>query len=291
MKERTRSTMFSNLILVFSFMIFASGCALQSSMVDLEDYTLRLRRHQRELQGRIEQLEREIKGPSRLVKKQQKLSAELISQLSDVEDNVREFTGRVDKSEHQMVILNNRLDAESFRSKELLKNFKQLQGKIVAFEQNMTKLSLKITPEKNIASQEGAQNPDAETTLSPTEAYNLAFNDYLQGNYDIAIVAFDAFIEGYPRSVLIPQALYWKAESYYSKKTYASAIGLFREVIQKFPRNEKASKALLKIGFSYLEQGDPDKGRLFLEKVRKDFPNSNEALLAKDKLVSIESSD
>jgi len=247
---------------VLIFLLLSSvGCAIQSSVVDLEDYTEKLNLHQRDLQARVEHMERQSLAPSVHVKTQQDFTASLIAQVSDIEAKVREFTGRVDESDHQISTLNNKIDADSFLIKALL-------GRISSLEKQRAAVK-------------------SSTGLSPTEAYNLAYNDYLKGNYRFADTAFDAFIKQYPESVLIPQAYYWKGELLYSEKSYLKAISAFKFVIQRYPKSEKIAESQLKIGFAFLEVNQPLEGKNALEKVLAQFPNSNEAFLAEDKLASL----
>ncbi len=271
-----------------SLMFFFLGCANQATVVELEDYTARLEVHQKDLQKRLEYLEGQSRSPSVHVKSQQTFSAGLVAQLSDIEADVREFTGRVDEAEHKVSILNNKVDTESFRTKTLL-------NRIAKLEKRLARLNIVTSPrnfeKKDKASSSadpmGPRQENSRTGLSPNEAYNLAYNDYLKGNYPFAIDAFDAFIKQYPKSVLAPQAHYWKGESYYSEKSYWKAITEFKRVIQNYPESEKLAKALLKVGFAYFELDNPVKGKHFLEKVLSQFPHSNEAPLAEDKLSSL----
>ena len=256
--------------------------------MELEDYTEKLELNQKNLLDRIEFLEGQSRNPSVHVRSQQAFSASLVAQLSDIEANVREFTGRVDEADHKVSILNNKVDTESFRTRVLLE-------RLVKLERQIAKLNIKgSTPklgkkEKTPGSTQllKPKRKKKSTSLSPKEAYNLAYNDYLKGNYPFAISAFNAFIKQYPKSVLIPQAYYWKGESFYSQQSYWKAIKEFKLVISNYPESEKISKALLKVGFAYFDLDKPVKGKDFLKKVLNQFPNSNEAFLAEDKLASL----
>ncbi len=273
------------------FLLFVTvGCANQATVVELEDYTEKLKIHQRDLQQRIEFLEGQSDTPSVHVKTQQDFTAALVAQLSDIEALVREFTGRVDKTEHQVSTLNNKVDSESFRTKTLLDRLAKLEKKLAALKKADSSVDeIKKENPPNPPRPLGLRkenSPTGSTGLSPTEAYNLAYNDYLKGNYHFAISAFDAFIKQYPESILIPQAYYWKGEIFYSEKSYWKAIAAFKYVIQHYPKSEKISKALLKTGFAFFELKRPEKAKSFLEKILEQFPHSNESSLAEDKLAS-----
>ncbi|MFQ5597775.1 MAG: tol-pal system protein YbgF [Nitrospiria bacterium] len=263
-----------------------AGCANQATVVELEDYTLKLEKHQIELQRRLEMLEGRSAGPSAHDKNQQLMSAGLIAQLSDIEADVREVRGRIDETGHQLSTLHNKMDTETFRSEELLRRINHLEKRMTLIEGKTPDRSK--TPEKRSDRLKGRSDGNRNTALSPADAYNLAYNDYIKGNYIVAISAFDAFIKHYPDSVLVPQALYWMGESYYSEQSYWSAVKTFKYMLQTYPQNEKTSNALLKIGFSYLALDKPSDGKRFLNKVVRQFPNSDEAPLAEERLAGLE---
>ncbi len=263
-------------VLLLSLLLPA--CALQSSMVDVEDASSRQRKHQIQLQRRIERLERNLKSPSKTVKNQRSLSADLIAHQDGTDQKIRELSGQVSEFEHKMSKLDNQVDAESFRTKDLVSRLNALESRIAALGGGRPKT-------------EGRRSTGVrkkkQAFFAPRDAFNLAYNDYVKGDYNVAILAFDAFIKEYPESRLAPQAYYWKGESYYGKADYGLAIDVFNQVVKTYPKSEKVSKSLLKAGFSYIELRNPKKGRDFLEKVIAQFPNSNEAALARDTLLSL----
>ena len=64
-------------------------------------------------------------------------------------------------------------------------------------------------------------------TITPTSAFNLAYNDYLNGKYDLAVAGFQRFVKDFPGTSLTPNAYYWLGESYYQQKDYVRAIQSF----------------------------------------------------------------
>ena len=61
------------------------------------------------------------------------------------------------------------------------------------------------------------------------------------------------------------------------------------KVRKKYPKSQKSPAALLKIGFSQIENGDIKKVRSTLQSVIKSYKNSDEAKLAREKLKEIDS--
>lgn len=123
--------------------------------------------------------------------------------------------------------------------------------------------------------------------ISPTSAFNLAYNDYLNGRYDLAVTGFQRFLKDFPSTSLAPNAHYWMGESYFSQKDYPHAAQAFQKVVNDHPRSEKVPSALFKMGVVTAEAGDLPKARGYLRRVIEDYSTSDEAKLAKNKLAEI----
>lgn len=97
----------------------------------------------------------------------------------------------------------------------------------------------------------------------------------------------EEFLTEFPNDPLVPNAVYWVGESYYSQKDYLLAVDLFREVLRRFPESSKAKSAMLKIGYSYKRLDELSEARRYLLKVVEKYPKSNEARLARKMLSGI----
>ena len=123
--------------------------------------------------------------------------------------------------------------------------------------------------------------------ISPTSAYNLAYNDYLNGRYDLAVTGFQRFLHDFSSTSLAPNAQYWLGESHYSLKDQARAMQAFEKVVTDHPQSEKVAAALYKLGLAAADTGNASKAREYLKRVLQDFKDSNEARLAKGKLAEL----
>lgn len=124
-------------------------------------------------------------------------------------------------------------------------------------------------------------------SITPTSAFNLAYNDYLNGKFDLAVGGFQRFIKDFPSTSLTPNAHYWLGESYYGQKDYIRAIQSFEHVVNEYAGNEKVPAALFKLGLSAAETGDTAKSRKYLKRVIEEYSTSDEAKLAKAKMAEI----
>jgi tol-pal system protein YbgF len=123
--------------------------------------------------------------------------------------------------------------------------------------------------------------------VSPQEAYRMAYNDYLKGNYDLAVESFRLYRQQFPASPLADNALYWIGECRYSQKKYEEAIDNFNEVILAYPEGDKVAAAHLKKGLSYLELGKKDEALATLKLLAAKYPLQEEARIAQDKIKEL----
>jgi tol-pal system protein YbgF len=136
----------------------------------------------------------------------------------------------------------------------------------------------------------GPTNPPA-TPASPADeaaAYGAAFDSLRAGDYVASARGFHDFLEAYPNAALAPNAWYWLGESYYVTQNYELAAQSFDTVLRHFPDSNKASDALLKLGYSHLELGDRGEGERVLQMVIDRYPGSDNARLAENRLRSFE---
>jgi tol-pal system protein YbgF len=126
-----------------------------------------------------------------------------------------------------------------------------------------------------------------QSMLTPTASFNLAYNDYLKGNYDLAIAGFESFLRQFPSTSLAAHAQYWVGESYANKREYRPAVDAYERVVNNHPTSDKVSAALFKAGSGYAELGDLAKARSLFKRVIEEHPQSDEAMRAKQKLAEL----
>lgn len=130
------------------------------------------------------------------------------------------------------------------------------------------------------SSSESVSEPDQR----PEVVYQTAYNDYINRNYDLAILEFQSFLSAFPESALADNAQYWIGECYYSQQKFKESLIEFNKVIQMYPDGDKFIPAMLKKGLSQMETGNVQSGQRVLEKLVEDYPYSNEARIAQDRL-------
>jgi len=129
--------------------------------------------------------------------------------------------------------------------------------------------------------------PEPQAALTPTALYNQAYNDYLKGNYDLAISGFGELLKKFPGVSQSAHAQYWIGRSRYNKKEYRQSIETYERVIAEYPKSDKVPAALFEVGLAHAELGDVAKAKERLKQVVEKYPQSNEASRARLKLADL----
>lgn len=123
--------------------------------------------------------------------------------------------------------------------------------------------------------------------LSPQEVYNIAYSDYLNGNYQLAIDGFTLFLDQFSSSPVADDAAYWIGECYFSQSKYEEAASQFTELILNFPEGDKLPSAYLKKGLSLLELEKKDEALSVFKLLISKYPFEDETRIAQEKIKEI----
>ncbi|MEA2109048.1 MAG: tol-pal system protein YbgF [Pseudomonadota bacterium] len=166
-----------------------------------------------------------------------------------------------------------------------LKNSQHLvRSAVEAAEKKQKVKSSTVTPAKKAVVGGKSKTVSADKAMM---TYQQAFGYYKNGNFEKSIDLFHAFIRAYPKHEMVSNARYWLGEDYYSLSEFAQAITEFKRVLADYPKSKKVPGSLLKVGMSYQAIGFDGKAKGFYQKLVEQFPDSNSAAIAKDKLKEL----
>ncbi|MBI3060099.1 MAG: tol-pal system protein YbgF [Deltaproteobacteria bacterium] len=236
------------------------------------------------------------------------------SSLADTRANLQEIQRDLDALKGKMEEVRYQLDrqiGQSTRAGD--QRIKDMEGRIAKLdddlktqgallkareeEMKILREALKTAPggKEAAASVEGAGPSEfaRERLAGESEAvkrdYDEAWKLLERKDYRAAISRFKEFIKKNPQSEYADNAQYWIGESHYALREFDQAILEFDAVRRKYPKGDKVPAALLKQGFAFAELGDKVDARLILQELMDRFPQSQEAVKAKQKLKSLES--
>jgi tol-pal system protein YbgF len=266
------------------FGLVAGGCALQADLIETRLLIDKVAANQKKLSQQMTTIEVKLDQPG-VSLSGGAMPAELTTQYDQLQGELRSLKGEVEANGHTIGELRQRLDEESFQLSALTAQVQTLQTALAGATPPVARGPVPGGDEKLVLpGRTPAAKPGAVT---PVEAYNLAYNDYLRGNYELAINGFDQFLQHYSTSILAPHALYWLGESYFSHQQYPKAVETFDQLIQRYPKHEKVPAAMLKNGLAYLEIGDKLQASQLLKRLVANYPTSEEANVAKGRLAEI----
>lgn len=129
--------------------------------------------------------------------------------------------------------------------------------------------------------------PAARATVATPEeerAYLGTFDLLKNGKYDEAIKGFRGMLDQWPQGRYADNGWYWMGEAQLVKRDYAGASNSFQSLIQNFSSSPKMADGLYKLGLCQAELKRTPEAKASLQRVLRDFPNTNAANLAKQKL-------
>jgi len=137
----------------------------------------------------------------------------------------------------------------------------------------------------------GALEADEKiTTQLPPEPGRILRNALIrvrEGAYREALPLLD---QGYQMSFGMEwQAhfMFWRAVCFDGMGDNPRALGAYHDLVSQHPRHERAALALLRQASVFVRLGDTDTARLTLQKLVADFPQSQEAQRARERLRTL----
>lgn len=236
-----------------------AGCAKHADFIELRDHLATVSKSQDQDQKRLDALQRRLE------------SLERVKDTDSARPKLEELSARIQKLESRTA-----KPDEPF-APLVVPKVEPIPGESVR----------PAKPQKPGSSPDAATLVPGVPSITPTSAFNLAYNDYLNGKYDLAVTGFQRFVKDFPGTSLTPNAYYWLGESSYQQKDYMRAMQAFEYLSAEYPGNEKVPAALFKSGLAAGETGDLAKSKKYLKRVIEEFPTSDEAKLAKNKLADI----
>jgi tol-pal system protein YbgF len=124
-------------------------------------------------------------------------------------------------------------------------------------------------------------------SITPADLFAQATADYQRGRYDLSRQGFEDYAEKFPRTDLSDDALYWAGECWSAQRKPREAIAAFDKLFRTYPQSDKAPAAHLKKGIAHLELGEKAQAMVELNFVVNQFPGSDEAKSARQRLKSL----
>lgn len=222
---------------------------------------------------------------------------EIQSQIKLFQSDQAGLQGELKKIPSQYQVFLEKLELVSHQLNRISEDLLVIKGAPATAGPELEKkapLSGTATPSQSVGSKPAGQaekkSPAAPlSNLSPQEVYNMAYNDYLGGNFDLAVDGFRTYIDHFPDSPLADNALYWIGECHFSQRKFDAAVNTFNELILNYPQGDKVAAAHLKKGISLLELGKKEEALAVFKLLVSKYPFEEETKIAQQKIKELTS--
>ena len=127
--------------------------------------------------------------------------------IAKVEDKVSTIKDSMESIQQNQAELGMRLE-------ELMESLLAVTENVEVLTQKIAKGGVKTGSTKISRTN---RKPDAGKSSAAEEIYNLAYKDYIKGDYSLAIMGFRELLKRYQNDPLASEAQYWIGECYYSQ--------------------------------------------------------------------------
>jgi len=238
----------------------------------------------------------------------------LKTQIQDILARVQQNTEEIRLIKEQLnelgeIIRRSQADQAGLKEdmKAVPQQYEALAGKIEQLSLDLARIFDAVAPAKAGAPAAAETNPEEKGTTaarppdkkpeekslpvqsnaSAQDVYNMAYNDYLKGNFDLAVEGFKMYKDQFPASPLADNALYWIGECFYSQRKFDEAVNIFNELILTYPQGDKVPAAYLKKGMSFGETGKKEEALAAYKLLITKFPLQEETRIAQQKIKEL----
>jgi TolA-binding protein len=124
-------------------------------------------------------------------------------------------------------------------------------------------------------------------TASPRQVWDAAYADYTSGQYDLAVLGFEAYIRNFPKSDSADDAQVLICAAFLADKKYQKAVDACDTAIRTYPTGNAIPDAYFRKGLALADMRDVNGARTAWETVVRNFPDSDAGRLAKQRLDQI----
>jgi tol-pal system protein YbgF len=260
-----------------------NGCATTDDLKALRsELNWRMEDKVAVIDNNLASLKKELEKNSEVLAQIRKGSANTGADVSELRDSLQQLRGQIEA-----------LRKDVARSTKKEEDYKEKFDNLILkinFIENFLEIGRKdslVEPGDRGKAAGSAAAKDPARRQDKQVLYSTAYQIFKEGNYDKARTEFVNFLALYPESEYSDNAQFWIGECYFFEKNYEKAILEYEKVAKNFPGGNKVPYALLKQGLSFLKLNDKISAKLLLQQVIKDFPNTNQARIARSKLQEI----
>ena len=206
--------------------------------------------------------------------------------LIEVTRSVRTLTDSVNALSRRVNAMKTATESDLASMKEDIQQLQDLSGQS---EQRLRDMRAAIEDKTPPATTSADSSAAASTAGGPGPAQLLQAgrDQLLKGGNTAARAAFAELIQKYPRSDLVPEAMFYTAQAYAAERNNDASDAEYASLIQKYPNSPRVPTAMYKRALSLQSQKKTVEAKRLFQDIIKRFPRSDEAALADERLQSM----
>ena len=214
------------------------------------------------------------------------LRAKVADQERVLQQKDAELGARLDAAQRSQLEMANQIEALRQEIARLRGQIEGLNNEVVTLQKRNKDLytDLDARLKKMEPSTVTVDGKSAAVDRSEQAAYEAALAQFRASDFKGALAGFQQFVARYPQSPYVPVAHYWIGSAHYALKEYKSAIAAQQILVDRYSDSTRAPDALLSIAESQLQLGDKRSANRTLGRVIKDYPDSDAAKVARERL-------
>lgn len=227
------------------------------------------------LEARLKKLEDANKNLEDTNNRQTKSMLDLQSQIEALNSEIRKLRGQNEELAHGLG------EAEK-RAKDF---YVDLDSRLRHFETLEEAAKNEVVPASGIS-------PAATVSTDPSDpafenrAFESAYGLFKEGRPANAVKAFHEFLDKYPDSVHVPNAIYWLGNAKFALKDYKGALDYYQKLLDVSPATPKAAGVMLNIAECQKELKQKAASKKTLKQLIAKYPTSEAAAKAKKLLAA-----
>jgi tol-pal system protein YbgF len=233
------------------------------------------------LKGDVRRVERQLQAMQVEAARVDSARAVELARLADLLDAVGDS---LNVHQRSLTVLRGELRSEMTDIQRQLVQIQELTGQS---QQRLSELrsQMEQRPAAPVVPLAGAQPAaaPAEGVPGANQLFELGLQQLRRGSPQAGRMAFQQLVASYPDHERVPDAWYFIGESW-GTATPDSAALAYERVVRDHTTSPRVPGALYKLGLLAERRGDRDAARVYYQRVLADYPRSEEAALAREKL-------
>ena len=254
------------------------------AILDLRIRFEELRNQSQEIGKQIQALSAELKETQQVVQKKadgqgqlgvqadmERLRQELARARGQIEELVNELTQTQKRQRDLDQLVDQRISEVKVNVDEVKVKVGEVDNRLSAFEPVVVKID------------------GVEIRVDPAEKklFDTAIEAFRAGEFMQSANQLRSMMDRFPQSAYMPSLVFWLGSSNYAQREFKGAIANFSTFLKNYSEHPRAADARLNLGLAQADAGERVAARKTLQNVVERHPESNAAMVAKERLSKL----